>query len=188
MNVAFFGGSFDPPHVGHVLAASYALSIGFDKVVVSVVKSHAFAKRLTAFQTRVTMARLAFSQLSGVEVTDLEGRLPEPNYTLHTLRAIQDTHPSWRLRLLIGADVVPDFEKWFGFEELKRLAPPLTLGRVGYESPDPTTVSLPDVSSTEARHYFANRRTDGAAESWLETHVPAAVLAYVKREGLYLSG
>ena len=115
MKVAFFGGSFDPPHVGHVLAAAYALSIGFDQVLVCVVKSHAFAKQLSAFETRVALARLAFAPLPGAVVTDIEATLPQPNYTLHTLRAIQAAHPDWRLRLLAGTEVAPAFDKCFGF-------------------------------------------------------------------------
>lgn len=184
MKVAFFGGSFNPPHVGHVLAASYARSVGFEKVLVVVVHQHAFAKPLEAFEHRVEMARLAFEPLIGVEVSPIEATLPAPSYTLHTLQALLAEHPDWQLRLLMGSDVVGEAAQWHAFEQVERLAPPFVLGRSGAPHPDAAGVLLPDVSSTEVRTYLQNAN-DQAPARWLQRHVPSAVLEYIRERRLY---
>src|SRR5688572_26324533 len=125
MQVLFFGGSFDPPHVAHVLCVSYALSLGkFERAIVVPVFEHAFGKRLCPFEERSRMCELAFSFIAGVEVSRLEAELQRPNYALHTLERLQGEHPDWRLRLLIGSDVLTDTSKWYRFEDVVRLAPP----------------------------------------------------------------
>ena len=62
--VGVFGGSFDPPHVGHVLLATWALSAGgIDRLIVVPTFAHVFGKKSAPFEDRVTMARAAFSIL-----------------------------------------------------------------------------------------------------------------------------
>jgi nicotinate-nucleotide adenylyltransferase len=166
-----------------VLAASYALSVGFDRVLVAVVKSHAFPKRLSTFEHRVAMARLAFAPLAAVEVSEVEASLPQPSYTLNTLQHIHQLHPDWQMRLLVGADVLPEFDKWYRFDEVAALAPPFLLGRGGYAAQ--TAVCLPEVSSSEARRKLAETPTLSDTSAWLAAHLPERVLDYVRREGLY---
>lgn len=191
-SVAFFGGSFNPPHLGHVLAAAYARGCGFDRVLVAPVKAHAFGKHLAPFEQRVAMARLAFCVVDGVEVSDVEKALPEPNYTLMTLQTLSRRHPDWSLRLLVGSDVVRDAPRWFRFEEIQRLAPPFVLERSTRSSDAPggggEGFVFPNVSSTKIRHALARRRDDAALREWLNGVVPRAVLSHVERERLYLDG
>lgn len=181
MRVAFFGGSFNPPHVGHVLAASYALSVGFDKVLAVVVHQHAFPKQLESFEHRATMAELAFEPLPSVEVSRVEAQLPAPNFTLHTLQHLHAAHPEWRLRLLAGSDVLPDLERWHAFDEVARLAPLYLLGRIGHPVSGVPCL-LPDVSSTNVRRQLQAASPD---VEWLHQHVPASVLAYIEARGLF---
>lgn len=183
--VAVFGGSFDPPHVGHVLAVAYAQSVArFDRVLCVPVASHVFGKALAPFADRVAMSELAFADLRGVEVSSVERALPAPSRTLTTLQALSAEHPSWRLTLLVGADVLGETHRWHAWDEVCRLAPPLILGRRGVEHPGAPPPVLPDVSSTELRALLA-RRTDVEARQRLTALVPSAVLEYVERLGLY---
>lgn len=182
--VAFFGGSFDPPHMGHVLAAAYACGVGFERVLVAPVRSHAFGKQLAPFEHRIAMAREAFAQIARVEVSEIEAELPEPNFTLNTLLALTARHPDWQMRLMIGTDVLLDASKWNRFDEVTRLAPLFVLGRQGVAAGTGSAFELPEVSSTEVRQALG-RRNDLVTRAWLETRVPEAVLAYIEREGLY---
>lgn len=182
--VAFFGGSFDPPHFGHVLAAAYARGVGFGRVLVVPVRSHAFGKQLAAFEHRVAMARLAFAHIDQVEVSEIEAELPEPNFTLNTLVALTERHPDWQMRLMIGTDVLHDASKWNRFDEVRKLAPPFVLGRPGAEC-EGVQLEFPAVSSTEVRRALANRNEE-ASRSLLASRVPKAVVAYIEREGLYV--
>lgn len=200
MNVAFFGGSFNPPHVAHVLAASYARQVGFDKVLVVVVASHAFGKSLAPFEHRVRMCELAFAHVDGVEISRIEQELPQPNYTLHTLRRLQLDHPDWRLRLLAGSDVLRELPSWHESAEVERIAPLYVLDRIGLPTPGAPAV-LPDVSSSEARRRLARLSSEdpsaltveasqpahGLADArWLEQYLPHAVLKYARAHALYL--
>jgi nicotinate-nucleotide adenylyltransferase len=181
MRVAFFGGSFDPPHVGHVLGATYALSSGqVDRVLCVPVFAHPFAKSLSAFEHRLAMARLAFQTLTRAEVSDIERTLPTPNYTWHTLQALRQQHPEWQLRLLAGSDVFAERHKWQHFDEVVQLAPPLLLPRAGVPGTQETV--LPEVSSSQVR---ALLRDEPITSPRLTALVPRNVLEYTAAHGLY---
>ncbi len=185
MRLAVYGGSFDPPHVAHVLAADYALSVGVgDRVLVLPVFGHAFGKNMESFVDRCRMCELAFGHIEGVEVSRLEAELSPPNYTLHTLRLVQQRYPGAELRLVVGSDVLLEGAHWHRFEDVKKLAPLFALGRVGYDHPSAPPPVLPDISSTEVRDLLRRRR-DAQVEKRLRALVPRRVLDYVDEHDLY---
>lgn len=182
MRQAVFGGSFNPPHVGHVLAVAYVLVVHeLDGVIVTPVYEHPFSKALAPFRHRVEMCRLAMGWLPGVEISEVEASLEAPSLTIRTLRRLSSDRPGARLRLVIGADVLHERAAWTEWNEIERLAPPITLGRAGHEHPDAPPAVLPDVSSTRVRELFAG----DAPDEELAALVPRGVLAYARRHGLY---
>ncbi|MEI9935694.1 MAG: nicotinate-nicotinamide nucleotide adenylyltransferase [Pseudomonadota bacterium] len=184
-SVAIYGGSFDPPHVSHVLAAVYALKMGgFDRVLVVPVFEHAFHKQLAPFEHRVHMCDLAFAGIDGVEVSPVERDLATPSLTLRTLEHLAALHPEWHMRLLVGSDVLGETAKWHAFERISQLAPPYVVARPGYEHPDAVAALLPDVSSTRIRSALI---TPSAPEhvALLAVSVPRAVRGYIAEHGLY---
>ncbi len=184
-SVAIYGGSFDPPHISHVLATVYALKVGgFERVLVVPVFEHAFHKQLTPFRHRAQMCELSFAGIAGVEVSTVESELPTPSLTLHTLEHLTRANPDWDLRLLIGSDVLGDTSKWHAFERISALAPPFVVGRPGYEHPSAQAALLPDVSSTAVRQALASRGT-ADSKALLSAALPSAVLAYINEHGLY---
>ena len=186
MNVAIYGGSFDPPHVAHLFTASYVLATGgFERVLVVPVYEHAFNKALAPFEHRVAMCRLCFAGLSGVEVSDIEAALPRPSYTERTLERIAHEHPEWRLRFVMGSDALADTSKWHDYEGVARLAPPFVVTRRGHELPGGGPALLPEVSSTGIRTLVANRGAKTAHERELSALVPERVLAYIEKNALY---
>ncbi|HEX4341041.1 MAG TPA: nicotinate-nicotinamide nucleotide adenylyltransferase [Polyangiaceae bacterium] len=186
MDVALFGGSFDPPHVGHVLAVAYALTIEpFEHVLVVPVLAHSFGKQLAPFEDRVVMTRAAMADLSRVEVSTVEEHLGAPSRTLRTVRHLLSEHPDWKLRLVIGADVHLERHSWFGFEELEKLAPPLVLGRSGVLNDEAPVPVLPEVSSTHVRGLLAETSGDRRANAELSRLVPRRVLDHIEAHGLY---
>lgn len=185
MNVAFYGGSFNPPHVAHVLTAAYVLScFDVDQVVVAPVFEHAFDKALAPFDQRVALCELALAWLPGVQVSRIEETLDRPNFTLHTLQKLAAERPGDRLFLVVGSDVLFERPKWHAFDEVVALAPPIVLGRVGHEHPEAPVPILPEVSSTRIRELLARPTTD-SVERELAALVPRAVLAHVRKHGLY---
>jgi nicotinate-nucleotide adenylyltransferase len=181
--VGIFGGSFNPPHVAHVLGVAYAqLIAGFDRVLVIPVFQHPFAKGLAAFEHRLRMCELAFAQLPFVTVSDVERQLGGESRTLRTLEHLSQAHAEWDLRLVLGTDVLSDLPKWHRFDRIAELAPPLFLERAGHPSRSGTSGVLPEVSSTEVRSLFA--RGAESAER-LGQVVPRAVVAYAADHSLY---
>ena len=182
LQIAVFGGSFDPPHIGHVFLATYALSVGaVDRVLVVPTFEHAFGKPLNGFEHRLSMCELAFAPLRGVEVSPIERELGGVSRTLRLLRELGRRHPDARLRLLVGADILQESARWQSFDEICRIAPLLVAPRAGYaaaEGAPERAPLLPEVSSSAVRAALAGSEDVG---SW----IPAAVRAYIDEHALY---
>ncbi len=188
--LAVLGGSFDPPHIGHVLIPTYLLTRGLAaRVVVAPCWSHPFAKRMSPFLERLAWTRLAMGvHGSQLEVSDIELRLAEgrsadtPSYSYELLVAIAAAHPAYRVRLVVGSDIVADgeIERWQNYDKLAAEFTPIVVPRMGYA--EASSCALPEVSSTTVRGWMASPDNPAAREG-LETAVPAAVLARI-REGV----
>lgn len=181
MNVFIFGGSFNPPHIAHVLAITYVLATEeVDLVLVVPCYRHAFEKELLPFEDRLAMCEQAVGFLPRTEVSRVEEELGGESRTLRTVTHLQKRHPDWRMRVVIGADVLLESERWQGFAELVALAPPLILGRPGVEAPGAPRAVLPDVSSTAIRAAIRDGRPHEVAHL-----LPRGVLAYIEAHGYY---
>lgn len=186
LEIALFGGTFDPPHVGHVLAAHYVLlTAGVDRVFVAPCGEHALGKQHASFQDRLAMCRLAFRGLHGAEVIDIEGSRPGPSFTIDTVRELAALHPGARLTLVIGSDLRGEIAQWKESAELLRMTRLLVLPRLeentaAAEAGQSTPYYLPRVSSTGMREML----TRGAWDE-LKNRVPAAVLDYIRANELY---
>ena len=181
IQTAVFGGSFDPPHCVHVMAVSYALTCTpCREAWIIPCFTHAFGKEMASYDARMDLCQAAFSVFGKrARVLDVESRLPPQSYTVHTLRHLADTHPDRLFRLLIGSDILPETREWKGWDEVKRLAPPIIMQRVGAP---PTTEALtplfPDVSSSDVRHRLA--RGEDVTDL-----VPRDVMRIIRSKGLY---
>jgi nicotinate-nucleotide adenylyltransferase len=166
--------------VAHVAACRLVLAGGeVDRVLVVPTFKHPFAKELAPYEARVTMCEIAMRAIEGVEISRVEAELGGESRTLRTIEHLSATHADWHLRLVIGADILSETPKWYGFDAIARIAPPLVLGRVGVDAAAPPAV-LPDVSSTEVRAAVARGDWEAAAAL-----VPADVLAFIRERGLY---
>ena len=181
--VGVLGGSFDPPHCGHVLLATYALSVApIDGVLVVPAHAHAFGKSMAPFDHRVAMARAAFSVIDPerVEICEIERELPPPSFTYRTLEALAERLPHARLRMIVGSDIAKDTSRWTRIDRVTELAPFFVIGRGGHDAPalESAPLELPEVSSTRVREAL---RGGGSARGLLS----ASVEAYVEAHQLY---
>lgn len=178
--IAIYGGSFDPPHLGHVLSVAWTLSAtDMDEVWIIPTWKHVFEKKHGAdFDERIAMCELAFAPFRNVRVLDLERRLGGVSRTLDTLQALESEHPDQAFRLLVGADVLPTTDRWYRWDEVSRIAPPLLIGRQGYPVPEGCPISIPNINSTEIRAALANA---GAIDGL----VPTAVIEHIRERSLY---
>jgi nicotinate-nucleotide adenylyltransferase len=184
MKIAIFGGSFNPPHVAHVLACALVLAEEeVERVVVVPTFQHPFAKALASYEDRVAMCRDAFAGMPAVDVSRVEEELGGESRTLRTLEHLAASHPDWRMRLVVGADILAEAPRWFGFDAIVKIAPLLVLGRAGVGSAQDAgggPALLPDVSSTKVRDAIGRGAWDEVGRL-----VPRAVLAHVRAKRLY---
>ncbi len=177
--VGFFGGSFNPPHVGHLLAVTYVLATQpLDRVLVVPCYDHPLGKSLAPFAHRRAMCELAWRDVARVEVSSIEQEMGATSRTLYTLRELLARNPTWRLRLVVGADILDEREKWFGWDEIVRIAPPIVLGRMGHPHDEAPLPVVPEVASRDVRARL------GRGED-VSAHVPREVVRYAHEHGLY---
>jgi nicotinate-nucleotide adenylyltransferase len=179
--VALLGGSFNPPHVAHLMAAYWTLATQ-DVREVWLLPSyrHPFGKELVAFDDRVRMCELAARGVRGVAVCSAERELagdPLVGKTARTLEHLVAKHPDTDFALVVGADILPDTPKWYRWDRITELARIIVVGREGFP-PVPGAPTLPAISSTEIRARLAR----GDDVSGL---VPRKVREYVAERGLY---
>ncbi len=113
--IGLFGGTFDPPHVGHLALAEWArVQLGLDQVVFipAGMPPHKAAKSQTPAAQRLAMTRLAVRGNPAFAVSAIETRRRGPSWTVDTVREFAQTHPRARLWLLVGADMFDTFGTW----------------------------------------------------------------------------
>ena len=180
MRVAIYGGSFNPPHVAHQLAMTCVLATArprVDELWMVPTFKHPFDKQLAPFEDRVRMCELAARPFVAVRVSRIEEELGGESYTLRTVKALKERHPTDELALVIGADLLGERERWHGWRELQTLVPFIVVGREG--QPDLGGLKLPAVSSTIVRQRLARGES-------VEALLAADVADYIAQKGLYL--
>ena len=186
VRLGVFGGTFDPPHFGHLALAEWArVELGLDQVwfVPAGTPPHKRGGSATAARHRLAMTRLAARGNRAFRVSTLECRRPGPSFTVDTLRAIARAHPGAKLHLLMGADTYATFADWREPGAIARAATLVVALRPGSRRAGGGRVrwlSNPglDVSSSALRARAARGRS-------LRYLVPDAVARYIARHRLY---
>jgi nicotinate-nucleotide adenylyltransferase len=151
------------------------------------VYEHAFGKRMAPFEVRRDLCQACFRGITGIEVSELEVTLERPSYTVRALERLTAEHPDWELRTLVGSDILAETHAWREFERVEALAPLFVLPRLGHDVPGLGPAVLPEVSSSEVRALFADRKRSPDAARRLEWLVPEAVRIAVEKHGIYAS-
>ena len=193
MNIAIYGGSFNPIHSGHVNLALSLVKQGLVGRVWLLVSPQNPLKAncndggvgdevQPTYSDRLKMAQMACRGIKEVVVSDFERHLPVPSYTINTMTELSKKYPQHQFSLIIGADNWVNFRKWYNYEEILKNYKSFVYKRPGY------TISVPqiyadrvivvdnalyDVSSTEIRNHI---KTDMLHED---------VLEYIKQKHLY---
>ena len=162
-SVLYYGGSFNPPHMSHYLFVC-ALR-GYcprAQIVVAPTYSHAFDKRLLAFDLRLRMLKTVFSGMKQVEVSAIEKTLNLPkSYTFDVICAIREHQPTKQIFICVGADIIETLPAWYRVDELCKVAKFLVFPRSGYAQAGTLRMPyLPDISSTAIREHLAAGERD----------------------------
>jgi nicotinate-nucleotide adenylyltransferase len=177
-----FGGTFDPPHVGHrIVAADLVEALALDQLLVVPAARPPHRSATLDARTRLALVRRAFAGDPAIEVCDVEYERDGPSYTVDTLEWIRRERRPARLFLVVGADQYEGFDGWREPGRIVELAELVVMRRAGVgpvrgDGPPFRTVDVTrvDLSSTEVRRRLT------AGES-IRYRVPDAILADVER-------
>lgn len=185
-----FGGTFDPPHLGHVaIALEVGHALELDRVLL-VVAGDPWQKTavgsVTASTDRLAMAQAAVDGCPGIEVCELEIERTGPSYMADTLRDLAESLPGAVLHLIVGSDAAAGLDTWDRPDEVRDRATTVVVDRGGREGGRPpvgwphVVVDVPalEISSSDVRR----RVRDGAPIRGL---VPKAVADVIDASDLY---
>lgn len=178
--VALIGGSFNPPHVGHVMAAVMARAVFRARDVWLIPAfTHPFGKDLAPYPDRVAMSEAVASRIGPwLTVSRAEERQDSDGTTAQLLKYLRGLHPNTDFTWVMGSDIVPELPKWKNWDQVQALADIVVLSRAGYPAPHAVGPPLPEVSSTRIREAIAH----GELPLGL---VPQVVGAYIAEHQLY---
>jgi nicotinate-nucleotide adenylyltransferase len=189
--IGLLGGSFDPPHLGHLVVAECALvELDLDEVRLLVAGEPWMKPAVSPAGDRFALVQAAVQDADGLVVDGREVDREGPTFTADTLAEIRAEEPEAELFFILGEDAAGALPDWERIEDAFALARFVVVTRPGNAAPDRSLLPGPvihleipqlRVSSTELRDRFAR----GGATRWL---VPPAVDAEVRRRGLYGSG
>lgn len=187
--IGVFGGTFDPPHIGHLVAALDAREVlGLDEVLLVVANvpwQKVDERQVSPAADRLALVQAAAAGVEGLAVTDLELRRGGPSYTADTLAELAAADPGAELFVILGFDAAAGFDTWERYQEVAERATLVVVDRPGPSRPlddrfDWVRVDIPEleISSTDLRRRVA----DGRSIRYL---VPDAVATCIAERGLY---
>lgn len=194
--LAVLGGTFDPPHNGHLALARGVLdALGLPRLLLMPAGDPHFKQgaQLTPARHRAAMAGLLAQEDSRIELSMIEVERPGITYTADTLEQLAAQHPGTQLCFIIGGDCLGHVMRWRRAEDIARLCTLIAVERPGYSfaqgraalescglpfKAEYLCLDTPDVSSTQLREHA------GRGEP-LEGLVPAGVADYIYAHGLY---
>ena len=187
--IGVFGGTFDPPHVGHlVTAVNVRHALALDEVVLMVANvpwQKEGARTITPSDDRFAMVEAAVADVPGLVAGDLEIRRGGPSYTADTLRTLRSLEPGVELFTIVGDDAAAGISTWQRYDEVIAMSTMVVVDRPGSpvvlsDEVDWVHVEVPhlEVSSTDLRARVGDGRP-------LEFLVTEPVLRIIRERGLY---
>jgi nicotinate-nucleotide adenylyltransferase len=183
MTCLLFGGSFDPPHWGHVFAVCKAAATGeFERIIIEPVYQHPYDKALTDYEHRREMCELAFGWLPSVTVNGREAllhrELGRRIYTYDVVASMLNVMgPGAELSLLVGQDAANDLPNWHRADELMAIVKIVSVPR--------GDGVMPNISSSEIRWRLHGGAPDPGRNIPVAKMLPPAVLQYIHEHNLY---
>jgi nicotinate-nucleotide adenylyltransferase len=200
VRIGILGGTFNPPHLGHLVCAQEAyLQLHLDRVMVipARIPPHKPVEDEPGAAHRLELCRLAFQRdESRFAVSDLEIRREGTSYTVDTLQELHSSEPDTELYLIVGADIAAGLPKWRDPERVLSLATLAVAQRPG-TGPEAVERALAELQGAKRARFFdmpeigisstmlRNRVREGQPIRYLTTD---AVGGYIARHNLYRDG
>jgi len=197
VRVGLLGGTFNPPHIAHLICAQEAIAgLGLDRVELVPVHTppHKAPDGDPGVEHRVAMCALAVAGDPQVEVSRIEADVPGRSYTVDTLNRLHDQRPEDQLTFIVGGDMAHSLPDWREPEAILALAEIGVAGRQDLNEPSIRSSLAGLAGAGDRVRFFDMPRIDisstlirrrVAAGGSIRYLVPEAVAEYIEREGLY---
>jgi len=183
-------GSFNPIHIGHLVIANQMLANSDMDEIWFVISPHNPLKEKTSLledHHRLALVKIAIDDNPHFRACDIEFKLPQPSYTMHTLLNLEEAYPQRQFCLIIGSDNLSHFNKWFNYEEILNRYQLLVYPRPGFDGgefakhPSVKWVASPlmEISSSYIRMAIQNGKS-------LKYLLPEKVLTYIAEMHFYV--
>lgn len=198
--IGVFGGTFDPPHLGHLILASEAraqLELTRLLWVLTSMPPHKLGQPITPLEDRLVMLQMALAEEPAFEISRVDIDRPGPHYTADTLRLLRGPYPAARLVLLLGEDSLRDLTTWHEpvriVQECDEIGvmrrPEVSINLAELEAQIPgirLKLRFVDAPLLEiASHEIRKRAAEGRPFRY---YLPKAVYQYIREKGLYRNG
>lgn len=141
MNIGILGGSFDPPHKGHVAVAKRLIKLHyFDEVWFMPCYQHPFNKNLSASDKRLEMTK--YLENANIQVSDVEIKKESTSYSIDTLRFFAKKRPKDKFSWIIGTDQIETFKKWREWKEIIDKFKLIVVPRTGFKRAQKELVNI----------------------------------------------
>jgi nicotinate-nucleotide adenylyltransferase len=192
LRIGVFGGTFDPPHIGHLaVAAECRTELDLDRMLL-VVAGEPWQKVgervVSPAELRFEMTAAAAAAYSSLEASDLEVSRSGPSYTADTLAALDLANPGAELFVVLGADAARGLPTWERVEEVLNTATMVVCARDGGFGDLPPEVSWRKVTVPRLDVSSSDLRARVAAGRSIEVMVPPAAALSIAAHGLYRDG
>ena len=184
--IGIMGGTFNPPHLGHLIMAKQVQEqLDLDKVLFMPdnLPPHVDKKSAIAPEYRLKMVELSIANEEKFQLEDLEIKRGGISYTYDTVKELKELYPHTDFYFIIGGDIVDYLPKWYKIDELVNMIQFVSVERKGYEKKSDYPliwVDVPriDISSSMIRDKIAQQKS-------IKYLVTTEVEKYIKQEGLY---
>lgn len=186
--VGILGGTFSPPHVGHLMMAEQVKDqLDLDKIffMPTAQPPHSSVTKTTiASETRVHMLELATIDNPDFEIERFEVDQGGKNYTYDTMKALKELYPTVDFYFIVGGDMIADMPSWYRIDELVQMVQFVGVNRPGYSVETDYPIIMVDMPMTDISSSTIRKKVaQGCSIRYL---VPEDVRNYIALEGLYL--
>lgn len=184
--IGILGGTFDPPHCGHLLIANEVLSsLQLEEVwfLPNREPPHKEKTEYVSNEERLQLIKLAIEDHPCFRIETIELKRPGPSYTYDTIKQLKELFPDVQFHFIIGADMIEYLPKWFRIEELMELVTFVGVERPNYDKETPFPIIYVDVPEFAVSSSMIRQRIkEGRTIRYL---VPESVRRYIKEKKLY---
>ncbi|MCA1031828.1 nicotinate-nucleotide adenylyltransferase [Bacillus timonensis] len=184
--VGILGGTFDPPHYGHLLIANEVMTtLNLSEVwfMPAAVPPHKNSQKVSDVADRLKMIQLAIEENDKFKIEKIEITRSGPSYTYDTMKLLVATYPDTKFYFIIGGDMVEYLPKWNNIDELVKLIQFVGVKRPGYSMNSPYTIN--EVETPEfgvSSSMIRKRYSEGRSTKYL---LPERVREFIKEKSLY---